>query len=75
MSSYVGDLSCMAGLISWTKVFVALLSILRWRFSGEFSGLSRTRRAQFALQVVGNWIKLQDWQTALSVVVMLTVRF
>ena len=41
----------------------------------NFSGFSRTRRAQFALQVVGNWIKLQDWQTALSVVVMLTVRF
>ena len=75
MSSSVADSSCMAGLISWTKVFVALLSILRWRFLGEFSGLSRTRRAQFALQVVGNWINLQDWQTALSVVVMLTVRF
>lgn len=61
MSFSVADSSCMAGLISWTKVFVALLSILRWRFLGE--------------QLVGNWIKLQDWQTALSVVVMLTVRF
>ena len=75
MSSSFADLSCMAGLISWTKVFVALLSILRWRFLGEFSGLSRTCRAQFALQVVGNWIKLQGWQTALSVVEMLTVHF
>ena len=75
MSSSVADSSCMAGMMSWTKVFVALLSILRWRFLGEFSGLSRTRRAQFALQLVGNWINLQDWQTALSVVVMLTVRF
>ena len=61
MSFSVADSSCMAGLKSWTKVFVALLSILRWRFLGE--------------QLVGNWIKLQDWQTALSVVVMLTVRF
>ena len=57
MSSSVADSSCMAGLMSWTKVFVALLSILRWRFLGEFSGLSRTRRAQFALQL---------WVTGLS---------
>ena len=75
MSSSVADSSCLAGLISWTKFFVALLSILTWRFLGEFSGLRRTHRAQFALQVVDNWIKLQDWQTALSVVDMLTVRF
>ena len=54
MSSSVADSSCMAGLISWTKVFVALLSILRWRFLGEFSGLNRTCRAQFALRVVGD---------------------
>ena len=65
----------MAGLISWTKVFIALVSILMWRFMVEFSGLSRTCRAQFALQVLDNRIKLQDWQTALSAVVMLTVRF
>ena len=60
MSSSVADSSWMAGLISWTNVCVALLSILRWTEVGEFSGFSRTCRAQLALQVVGNWIKLQD---------------
>ena len=55
--------------------FIALLSILRGVFLGRIFSFQQNTYNPSGLQDVGNWIKLQDLQTTVSAVVMLTVRF
>ena len=55
--------------------FIAFLSILRGVFLGRIFSFQQNTYNPIGLQDVGNWTKLQDLQTTLSAVLMLTIRF